>query len=442
MGLNITILITLLLALMGSGLYTGFSMAGVGIVGLEFLRNLGTAVGAILYNAANSFPLASVPMFLLMGQVVLRAGLGSRLYEGTSKWTSIIPGGLLHTNIVSCSIFAAVSGSSPATAATIGSVAYPEQIKRGYNIRTIAGSLAAGGTLGILIPPSITMIVYGAFVSESIGKLFIGGVLPGIILSLMFMCYIGLSALRDPSQVEGRQRLTKRYFRDAIVAWKDVLPTFSIIITIMGSIYAGIMTPTEAAAVSAFIAMILGIALGKLNFTKSFALLKDSAVETVRITSMVILLFAGAFILGGALALLRIPAYLAMIITSLELSPLWIWFGVIVLYLVLGCFMTALPMMLVTLPVTFPLIVELGGYNPIWFGVMLVILSEIAMITPPIGINLFVIQGIAKGIDQDVSLWTVARGSLPFIVCMLLLLALCTFVPDLVLFLPNQMSGS
>jgi len=433
LGLNTVVVVILVFILLGSGLYTGLALAGVGIIGLDFLRHLGGVIGAVLFNSTNNFILAAVPMFLFLGQIVLHSGLSGKLYRGVSKWTCIIPGSLLHSNIVACSIFAAVSGSSPATAATIGTVAYPEQRDKGYNQGMVTGSLAAGGTLGILIPPSINMIVYGAFVGASVGRLFAGGIIPGIILASMFMVWIGFATMRNKSLAPSRQRLTRHYFLDAIVAWKDVLPMFIIIVLILGSIYGGIMTPTEAAAASAFLALLLGFVFGKADFT----IMKNSGVEALRTTSMVLVLYIGANILGSALGLLRIPAYLAKMVVAAELSPMGVWFAIIILYLILGCFMDTLAMMLITLPVTYPLVVELCGFDPIWFGVQLVLLCEIGMITPPVGMNLFVIHGIAKG----VSMGTIIRGVLPFLGCLLLGLGLLTFFPDLILFLPAHMIG-
>lgn len=432
--INTVILAVLLFTFLGSGLYVGLSLAGVGIVGLEFLRGLGTAIGAILYNSANNFPMAAVPMFLLLGRVILHTGLSSKLYQGVSQWTRVIPGGLLHSNILACSIFAAVSGSSAATAATIGTVAYNEQKNRKYSPKMILGSLAAGGTLGILIPPSINMIVYGAYVGASVGRLFAGGIIPGIILSIMFMLYIGFASIRDKSLSPPRQKITKRYFVDGIIALKDIFPLACIIVLILGSIYFGIMTATEAAGASAFLAIILGIIFGKFNSK----ILKQSALEALGTTSMVLLLFIGANVLGYALGLLRIPKILAELITSAGLGTMGIWFMVVLLYLILGMFMDSLAMVLITLPVTYPLVVGLGGFDPIWFGIQLVILCEIGMITPPVGLNLFVIHGIAK----DASFGTIVRGIFPFFVCLLLALILLTYLPDLVLFLPERMIGA
>jgi tripartite ATP-independent transporter DctM subunit len=434
LGLSTGIIIAFLFILLGSGLYIGLGLAAVGIFGFELLSNLGQTTGAVLFNSLYSFPLSAIPMFLFMGQIVLRSGLSSRLYRGVAQWTRIIPGGLLHSNIASCSIFAAVSGSSPATAATIGTVAIPEQEKRGYNITMMTGSLAAGGTLGILIPPSINMIVYGAFVGASVGRLFAGGVIPGIILAIMFMIWIALATVRNKSLAPPPERIkAPRYFSDAIRAFKDVWPMITIIVLIMGSIYGGIMTPTEAAAASAFLALILAGVFRKLNYT----VVRDSALNTLKVSAMVFLLFIGANLLGNGLSMLRIPTRIFEMISHLGLSNMQVWLGVVILYIIMGCLMDTLAMMLITLPVTYPLMVSLCGFDPIWFGVQLVILCEIGMVTPPVGINLFVIHGIAP----QAKMRQIIVGILPFFVCMLLGLALYTFVPDLILFLPNSMLG-
>lgn len=433
MGLNTVILAVLVVILLGSGLYTGLALAGVGIIGIEFLRHLGGTVGAVLYNSTDNFILAAVPMFLILGNIVLHSGLSGKLYRGVSKWTRIIPGGLLHSNIVACSIFAAVSGSSPATAATIGTVAYPEQKKGGYGSGIITGSLVAGGTLGILIPPSINMIIYGAFVGASVGRLFAGGIIPGLTMAALFMLYIGFASMRNKSLAPPRERITRRYFPDAVVAFKDVFPMLFIIIVIMGSIYGGVMTPTEAAAASAFLAIVLSFVFGKMNLS----IIKDSAMEALRTTSMVLLLFIGASVLGNAMGLLRIPAYLANLVVAAELTPMMVWFAMVILYLILGCFMDTLAMMLITLPVTYPILIGVCGFDPIWFGVQLVVLCEIGMVTPPVGLNLFVIHGIVK----DVSMGTIIRGCAPFLVCQLLTLGLLTLFPVMVLFLPARMIG-
>ena len=430
MALITAVFILLLVTLMGSGVYIGLSMAGVGIVGLQFMRNLGSAAGAVLYNAVNSYPMAAIPMYVFLGQLVLHSKLSDKLYEGLAQWTRIIPGGMLHTNILACSVFAAVSGSSTATAATIGTVAFSDQKKRGYNTSLITGSLAAAGTLGILIPPSINMIIYAAFVGASVGKLFLGGIVPGIILASMFMFYILFANLRNKSLGPPAERLTADYFLKGIVALRHIHPILIIIVVIMGSIYGGIMTPTEAAGASAFLAIILGTVFGKMNFT----VLKDSAVEALQTTAMCLLLFIGGNLLASAMGLLRIPAQLVEFIGDLGLSHLWIWAIVAIFYLILGCFMDALSMMVVTLAVTYPLVVGFAGFDATWFGVQLVILAELGAITPPVAMNLFIIQGIS-GVD----LLTIIRGVFPFFLLMLVMITLCTFFPELILFIPAHM---
>jgi len=430
LGLLIIIIVAILFLLLASGLYIGISLAGVGIIGFEFLANCGEWVASTLYNSVNSFVLTAIPFFLFMGQIVLCSGLSARLYKGVSQWTRVFPGGLLHSNILSCSIFAAISGSSPATAATIGTVAYPELKKRGYSPSLTIGSLAAGGTLGILIPPSINMIVYGAFVGSSVGRLFIAGVVPGIILSFAFMAIIYFLCIKNKSlaPIPEKIRLTS-YLWDAVLALKDVWPFFLLIVLIIGSIYGGIMTATEAAAVSCFLSILLGILVGKLNLR----ILIDSALASLKVTGMVLLLFVGANLLGNALSALRIPAQLSKIVAATDLGSFEIWFLVVLLYLILGCFMDTLAMMLVTLPVTYPLIVTICGFDPIWFGIQLVLLCEIGMITPPVGLNFFVLQGIAPEVPQR----EILIGILPFLIILLIFVIFLTFFPQVALFLPT-----
>ena len=432
-GWTVVIIFGPLFILLGSGIYIAIGLGAVGIFSLELLVDLPGIIGAVIYNTAHSYVLAAVPLFLLMGELVYGSGLSQRLYSGVSKWTGVVPGGLLHSNIVSCSLFAAVSGSSVATAATVGSVAYPEQSARGYSRGLITGSLAAGGTLGILIPPSITMIIYGSFVSASVGKLFMGGVIPGIILSLMFMLYIGTISLLNPRLVEPRQVLTTRYFVNAITAFRDIWPILLIMVTIFGGIYGGVFTPTEAAAVACVESILLAAVHSKLNF----AILKKASLSALKTSAMVSFIIIGAQILAMALSMLKIPAQLTQIIAGWELNRLMVWFFVVIMYLILGCLMDGISMMLLTLPVTFPLLINALGFDPIWFGVLLVLLVECGLITPPVGINVYVIHGISGGTN----IMEVFKGVIPFFICMIILLVILTFIPELVLWLPGLMLG-
>jgi len=433
LSLLIVMFVGLLLLFLASGIYIGAGLGAVGIIGFEFLAKVPTMISTIIFTTIDSITLTAVPLFLFMGWIVYYSGVSGRLYSGVSKWTSVIPGGLLHSNIVSCSIFAAVSGSSVATAGTLGAVAYPEQKARGYSRGMVTGSLAAGGTLGILIPPSVTMLISGAFVGASVGKLFMGGVFPGIILASFFMSWIFFRTLTKPSLAPERYPITRRYFWEALIAFKEVWPILLIIGTIMGGIYGGIMTPTEAAGAACFEALVIAALFRKLNFT----VLKKSALGALETTAMILFIMIGAKVMGQALSMLKIPAQIAETLGAMDISPLLIWLGIIVMYLAMGCFMDGISMMLLTLPVTYPLLVETLGFSEIWFGVLLTILVECGLITPPVGINVYVIHGITGG--ENIS--EVFRGIIPFLICMLFVVALLTFVPEIVTWLPSMMLG-
>jgi len=431
--ITLATLLVALFILLGSGLYVAFGLAGVGILGLELLADAGGIVGATMYNALSSYPLSAIPLFMIMGQIVLHGGLSDRLYQGVSQWTRVIPGGLTHSNILSCSLFAAVSGSSLATAATIGTVAYPAQTGRGYNASLVTGSLAAGGTLGILIPPSINMIVYGAFVGVSVGKLFIGGVIPGFGLAALFMTYILFAAMINPSLGPAPDKISRRYFLEAVTAFKDIWPMLLIILTIIGGIYGGLMTPTEAAGISALIALVITAAYRRLNLN----MLKKSAIAALRTSAMVLVLVMAAQVLGAAVSMLRIPTILTAIVAEAGLSRYVVWFAVVIIIIILGCLMDGLSIMLFTLPVLWPLMVTTLGFHPLIFGIFMVLQAECSLITPPVGLNLYIIHGISGGKDIRV----VIKGVIPFFVLLLVMIVLVTYFPILVTFLPGLMIG-
>ncbi|MFC2001630.1 TRAP transporter large permease [Chloroflexota bacterium] len=414
----------------GSGLWIGAALGVVGILGL--LIHSGTAPLPIIANVGwdvlNSYVLSCFPGFILMGDLILRTGMSTRFYKALMTWIQRLPGGLTQTNIVGCSIFAAISGSSMVTAAAIGNVAIPEMRKRGYANELILGSLAAGGTLGILIPPSIPMIVYGAMVDASIGKLFIGGIIPGIILAGIFMFYIGSRAIIQPALVPERERSS---WKERLVALKDVVPIVSLLIFILGGIYLGLVTPTEAAAMGAVGALILSF----LYRGFSWKMFNESLLTAVRTTCMVAFILFGAQIMSFALVNGDVPRQLAAMLVSMGLSQYTILIIVFVLYAILGCFIEPIAMVLLTLPIVYPIMIGIG-FHPVWFGVFLVMVIELGLLTPPVGMNVYVIKGIA-----GVSLGEVFKATIPYWFAIIGVLVLITVFPDLVLWLPGLMIG-
>ncbi len=417
----------LILLFLITGIPVAVALGFVGILSAYlFLGRMGVVEYAA-WQMSSSFVLGAIPLFIFMGQLLLHGGVSQRLYEGSTALTGKTKGGLLQTNIIACAIFAAISGSSVATSATIGAMAIPEMEKRKYDRRLTLGSLAAGGTLGILIPPSTALIIYGVIVEESIGDLFVAGVLPGIMLSFLYMCYIWTRVLFRPGLAPSFVAMeAKERFKKVLLMW----PVLLIIGVILFGIYFGIMTPAEAAAIGASMALGFTIAYGKLTWQ----VLKDSLIGTVKTTSMLIFIMVSASIIGGTLALLRIPDLLAEWVISLSVYPVLILVIIYIMYIVLGCFIDAVSMIVMTLPIVFPIVVSLG-YDPVWFGIIVVILVEIAMITPPIGLNVYTIHGLRP--DQPLS--DVVLGSMPFMLIMVLALALLTAFPDIATWLPSTM---
>jgi len=428
-GINIAILVGGLLFFLFSGVRVGFALSITGLIGLIFLipRSQPEMLAQLSWEITNSFTLTAIPVFVFMGELLLHSGISDKLFSSLSKIFGRLPGGIGHAGVMGCGLFAAISGSSVATAATIGTVAYPEMSKRGYHKPFILGLLAAGGTLGILIPPSITMIIYGDLVGVSIGKCFIAGTIPGILLVSLFMGIIVIWSIISPNIAPKGPKVP---WIDKLSSIAGVVPTLLLIILVLGGIYAGIMTPTEAGAIGAFGALLLCLIQRALTWKT----LTKSMLSTVRTTSFLLLIMIGGKILTYSLHYLQLPQLIAAEILQLEVSRWIIIVFVYFLYIVLGMFLDPVSMMVITLPVVFPAIVNLG-FNPIWFAVVLVLTIEIGLITPPVGMNLYVLKGIAK--DEPLS--KIIVGVAPFLIGLVVLLALVSFFPGLATWLPGKM---
>jgi tripartite ATP-independent transporter DctM subunit len=384
--------------------------------------------GTMMWGTLNNFLLVAIPLYILMGEILVRGGVTERMYIALADWLKKLPGGLLHTNIAASTVFASISGSSVATAATIGTVAFPAFRKQSYSEPWVLGTVASGATLGILIPPSINMIIYGALTNTSIGQLFIAGIVPGVLLALLFMGLIATAAILDPT-IAGKGE-TADSWSIRLRRLKDLLPPLAIFATVMGSIYGGWATPTEAAAVGVVASLVLVGAYGRL----SIAMLRDAALTTVRVTAMTLLILIAAFYLNFVVGLLGIPAEVSSAMAAIDVAPWMMIFLLVLLYVFLGCFLDSLAMMIATIPIVFPIVIAIG-YDPLWFGVFLVVMCEIALITPPVGMNLYVVQGVrGRG-----SVGTVVRGTLPFVGCVFLLIVLITFIPGIVTWLPSRL---
>ena len=406
------------------------AVLGILSIGLDHVYMRGRlvlAMGENMWEQQKNFLLIAIPMFILMGEIILRAGIARRMYEAVAGWLSWLPGGLMHANIASCSIFAATSGSSVATAATIGTVAYPEIESRQYNESLFLGSIAAGGTLGILIPPSINLILYGFITDTSVPELFLAGFIPGLVLSLLFLVIILIACLVRPDWGGERPEVT---WGDRFRSLPDLIPPLLLIVGVMGSIYGGIATPTEAAAVGVIFSLVLAL----WTRTLSIDMLKGAFESTMRITSMIMLIILAAVFLNFILGFIGVTQALIKFIEDLGWTPLQTMIALVVFYLILGMFMETLSMMLTTVPVVFPLVTSLG-YDAVWFGVLVIVLMEAALITPPIGVNLYVVQGIRRrgGRFSDV-----AWGALPFVAMMILMVVLLLAFPGIAIWLPQQ----
>ena len=428
------ILLAMLAASLLAGQWIAFALGATGMLILYLSKGMIglQTISSVVWNNANSYILIAVPLFLLMGEVILRSGVSKYFYTGVAALLRRLPGGLLHANIVSCAIFSAVSGSSVATAASVGTVAIPEMLRAGYQPKAVFGSLAAGGTLGILIPPSIVMVLYGALVDESVGRLFAAGVVPGLLMAAVFMAYISIRLWIEPGIAPPPRDLESMVAGTDLASVLHLLPIVALLLAVLGGIYTGLTTPTEAAAVGALGAIVLAVAYRGLTWK----LFGEAVMSSVKTTCMVSLIIIGAQILSTALTYSGLSRELSEWVTGLGLSKWTLFAALVVMYVVLGCFVDGISMIYMTLPVLLP-VVKAADFNMIWFGVILTILIEVGQITPPVGLNLFTIQGISGGHK----FYEVAAGSFPYVFLMLLVIVALAIWPELALWLPDTMRG-
>ena len=408
--------------------------AGLGFLGIALSEiysrlPLTLAIGEVAWATSNNFLLVAIPFFVLLGEILLRSGMAERMYNALVLWVPWLPGGLMHSNIAACAMFAATSGSSVATAATIGTVAMGEIKKHGYSERLFLGTIAAGGTLGILIPPSINMIVYGVLTDSSIPKLYLAGFIPGLVLAGLFSLTVLFICLLRP-ELGGRR--TRTDWKARIRALPDLIPPLVIFLAVIGSIYAGLATATESAALGVIAA--LGVAAWHRRLTVKMLL--QAFEGTMRTNAMIMAILIAAYFLNFVISSIGLTGQVNRLVTGLGLTSTELLLTVIVFYLILGCFMETLSMMVATVPIIAPIMFK-AGYDPVWFGIIVIILIELAMITPPVGINLYVVQGLRKrGKIDDVII-----GASPFVIAMLLMILILAIWPQIALFLPDLLAG-
>jgi len=422
-------LLVALLLILGSGVWVGLTLTGVAwmAVTLFSARPAGDAMAVTVWGSSSSWTLTALPLFVWMGEILFRTRLSQDMFKGLAPWVQGLPGRLLHTNVIGCTIFAAVSGSSAATCATIGKMTLPELTRRGYPQHMVIGTLAGASTLGLLIPPSIIMIVYGVAAEVSISKLFIAGVLPGILLACLFSGYIMFWALRNPGQVPAADGQTT--FIQKLSSSRSLIPVVSLIAGVLGSIYSGVATATEAAAVGVVGSLVLSSLQGSMNWPT----FRDALMGATRLYCMIALILAGAAFLTLAMGYIGLPRHLAEWIASLGLSKAQLIFALSIFFIILGCFLDGISMVVLTMGVLMPT-VQAAGIDPIWFGIFVVLVVEMAQITPPVGFNLFVLQGMT---GRQLS-W-IARVTMPMFFLMCAAVALIYVFPGIVTWLPQQM---
>jgi len=424
-----TLLIVALFALLGSSVWIGLTLAGVAWIGMQLFsaRPAGDAMAVTVWGSASSWTLTALPLFIWMGEILFRTKLSESMFRGLAPWVGRLPGRLLHTNVIGCTIFAAVSGSSAATCATIGKMTLPELGKRGYPEDITIGSLAGAGTLGLLIPPSIIMIVYGVSADVSIAKLFVAGIIPGIVLASLFSGYLAIWALVNKHRIPVPDRTET--FKEKLYDSRHLIPVVVLIGAVLGSIYSGVATATEAAAVGVVGSLIISGVQRSLNW-QTF---RESLMGATRLYCMIALILAGAAFLTLSMGYIGLPRHLAEVVTGMKLSPFLLILALAVFYIILGCFLDGISMVVLTMGVILPT-VQAAGIDLIWFGIFIVVVVEMAQITPPVGFNLFVLQGMT---GKDIG-W-IARVTMPFFFLMCLMVLLLWFFPGIAVWLPSKM---
>ena len=421
--------ITVLLFFLGSGIWVAVSMIGVSAIGMMLFtsRPVGDAMATTIWGTSSSWTLTALPLFVWMGEILFRTKLSENLFKGLSPWMQKLPGGLIHVNVVGCALFAAISGSSAATVATVGKMSIPELRKRNYPEKILLGSLAGSGTLGLLIPPSIILIIYGVAVQESIAKLFIAGIIPGIMIALIFMSYVVIWSLINKKDMP--KIIEEFSFLEKIKRSRQLLPVILLILGVIGSIYTGIATATEAASLGVVGALILSY------FQKSLTLdtFKSSLLGATKTSCMIAFILAGSTFLSLAMGFTGLPRNLAIWIQNMDLSPYVLIFVLMIFYIILGMFLDGISAVVLTMAVIEPMIRQ-AGFDMIWFGIFLVIVVEMAQITPPVGFNLFVLQGMA---NRDMGF--IARSAFPLFLLMILAVIMIIIFPEIALWLPDQM---
>jgi C4-dicarboxylate transporter DctM subunit len=428
-GLLSILIVILLILIIGIGTPIGFGLGFLGLIGMVCFLNLGNLyqIAEIAANTGTNMFMIALPLFVLMAEVISFSGVGDDMYTAAHRWLSWLPGGLAISSIATCTGFAAICGSSPATAATIGLISIPEMIKRGYNKYLAIGSIAAGGTLGILIPPSITMVIYGVITEVSIGKLFIAGIIPGIILAAILSTAIAFAVKSRPELAPRVEGVT---WKQRFLSLKRIWAFIVLALSIIGTIYTGIATPTEAAAIGATFAILISLIYRRLTIKS----IHGAVVRTVAVTAMIMFLVFGGNTLAFLLSTLTIPQYITGLITSLDVSRWTIMIFINIILIIMGCLLDPMAILVISLPILFPIITKLG-FDPVWFGIIVTINVEIGMITPPVGLNLFILKGTIPGI----TLKEIVMGSLPFVLLLMIGLVVVMVFPSLATWLPGRM---